>query len=528
MPRTSSRRPTSTLAGDLEPTCADPKLPPLLWLRLHVGRRLTTLHRQHLGTRMRDAGLEISLYREALPEASSAALASMLLGRHTSPTQAAQRAERLLRVQEALNTLDPIDREVLALRHFEQLSRAETAEVLGISQEAAAKRYFRALKRLKDVLASMPGGLGGDLSHVHEHAVPPITGCSTSWPRSSPRGIRRGERPSLQEYIDRCPELADEIRELFPALVEVEQAEEDQPARPAPERRSPLPPPAPGGRLPDPPRGRPGRHGRGLRGRAGLARPPRGAEGPARQVSQDRKTLERFRREARSAAQLHHTNIVPVFEVGKDGEVSYYAMQFIQGQGLDVVIDELAHQRQNSGHGSAAHVAAEEQRPGRPGTTQAREDASTYPAGPASLPVRDRTEALAASLRAHQVSRMARSLVTGTFAAEIVEPARTGSASGLTATGCRIPGPAARRACQTEEPVRPRTVDSRIPRDLETIVLKSIDKDPDRRYPTADAMAEDLRRYLDDEPVLARRTTALEQMPGGRGTIRESPSSGRC
>jgi len=146
------------VARDLDAYLADPKLPPLLWLRLHVGRRLTTLHRQHLGTKMRDAGMEISLYRDALPEASSAALASMLLGKHTSPTQAALRAERLLRVQEALNTLDPIDREVLALRHFEQLSRPETAEVLGISQEAGAKRYFRALKRLKDVLSAMPGG----------------------------------------------------------------------------------------------------------------------------------------------------------------------------------------------------------------------------------------------------------------------------------------------------------------------------------------------------------------------------------
>jgi RNA polymerase sigma-70 factor (ECF subfamily) len=150
------------LAGDLEAYRADPKLPPLLWMRLHVGRRLTMLHRQHLGAKMRDAGMEISLYRDALPEASSAALASMLLGKHTSPTQAAQRAERLLRVQEALNTLDPIDREILALRHFEQLSRSETAEVLGISQEAGAKRYFRALKRLKDVLSAMPGG-GEDL-----------------------------------------------------------------------------------------------------------------------------------------------------------------------------------------------------------------------------------------------------------------------------------------------------------------------------------------------------------------------------
>ena len=106
------------VSHDLDAYLADPKLPPLLWLRLHVGRRLTTLHRQHLGTKMRDAGMEISLYRDALPEASSAALASMLLGKHTSPTQAALRAEKLLRVQEALNTLDPIDREVLALSAF--------------------------------------------------------------------------------------------------------------------------------------------------------------------------------------------------------------------------------------------------------------------------------------------------------------------------------------------------------------------------------------------------------------------------
>jgi RNA polymerase sigma-70 factor (ECF subfamily) len=106
------------VARDLDAYLADPKLPPLLWLRLHVGRRLTTLHRQHLGTKMRDAGREISLYQDALPQASSAALASMLLGRHTPPSQAARRADRMPRVEEALNSLDPIDREVLALRHF--------------------------------------------------------------------------------------------------------------------------------------------------------------------------------------------------------------------------------------------------------------------------------------------------------------------------------------------------------------------------------------------------------------------------
>jgi RNA polymerase sigma-70 factor (ECF subfamily) len=139
----------------------DPKLPPFLWLRLIVAERMSVAHRQHLGAKMRDAAREVSLYREALPQASTAALASMLLGRLTSPTQAAQRAERLLRVQEALNSLDPIDREVLALRHFEQLNRAEAAQALGISEEAGAKRYIRALKRLKDVMAKMPGGLEG-------------------------------------------------------------------------------------------------------------------------------------------------------------------------------------------------------------------------------------------------------------------------------------------------------------------------------------------------------------------------------
>jgi RNA polymerase sigma-70 factor (ECF subfamily) len=81
----------------------------------------------------------------------------MLLGQLTSPTHAAERAERMLRMQEALNSLDPIDREMLALRHFEQLTRAEASQVLGIRQEAGAKRYFRAVKRLKEVLATMPG-----------------------------------------------------------------------------------------------------------------------------------------------------------------------------------------------------------------------------------------------------------------------------------------------------------------------------------------------------------------------------------
>jgi RNA polymerase sigma-70 factor (ECF subfamily) len=139
----------------------NPRMPLFLWLRLVVGERLSKVHRHHLGAQARDAGREVSLYRDAVPQASSAALAAQLLGKHTSPTQAVLRAERLLRLQEALNSLDPIDREILALRQLEELSRAETAQVLGIEESAAAKRYIRALKRLRETLADMPGGLEG-------------------------------------------------------------------------------------------------------------------------------------------------------------------------------------------------------------------------------------------------------------------------------------------------------------------------------------------------------------------------------
>jgi RNA polymerase sigma-70 factor (ECF subfamily) len=149
------------LSKRLESYLNDPKLPLFLWLRLVVSDRLAMVHRHHLGTQMRDAAQEVSLYRDPLPRASSAALVSMRLGRLTSPSSAAVRAEQILQIQEAVNSLDPLDREIVALRHFEQLSRAETAEVLGITEQAGAKRYIRALSKLKKVLAAMPGGLEG-------------------------------------------------------------------------------------------------------------------------------------------------------------------------------------------------------------------------------------------------------------------------------------------------------------------------------------------------------------------------------
>jgi RNA polymerase sigma-70 factor (ECF subfamily) len=135
------------------------RMPFYLWLRFLVGQRILDSHRRHLGAQARDAYREVSLYRGPMPEASSAAIAAQLIGRQTSPSQAAIRAERKLRLQEALNRMDPIDREVLVLRHYEQLTNNEAALVLGLDKSAASKRYARALIRLKDLLAEMPGGL---------------------------------------------------------------------------------------------------------------------------------------------------------------------------------------------------------------------------------------------------------------------------------------------------------------------------------------------------------------------------------
>ena len=128
-----------------------------VWLRALTGQRLIDLHRQHLGAKMRDAGQEVSLHRGALPQALSASLARQLLTGLTSPTQAAVRAKMQLQLQDALNSMDPIDREVVVLRHFEELNNIETAAVLGIESSAASKRYLRAIRRLKAILDQVPG-----------------------------------------------------------------------------------------------------------------------------------------------------------------------------------------------------------------------------------------------------------------------------------------------------------------------------------------------------------------------------------
>lgn len=134
----------------------NPEVPFFLWLRQMTGLKLAEYHRRHLGTQMRDADREVSIYRGALPEANSMSLAAHLLGQLTSPSQAAIKAEMRIKLQEALNSMDPLDREVIALRHFEQLSGDETAEVLGLSKTGTSSRYVRAINRLRKSLSQFP------------------------------------------------------------------------------------------------------------------------------------------------------------------------------------------------------------------------------------------------------------------------------------------------------------------------------------------------------------------------------------
>jgi WD40 repeat protein len=455
---------------------------------------------------------------------------------------------------------------------------------------------------------------------------------------------RRGEKPSLQEYIDRCPDLAPEIREMFPALAEVERVEGDARA----DNFQPTPPASALSELRDYRIVRKiGRGGMGvvyeaeqisLGRRVALKVLPRHVVG-------DRKALERFRREAKAAARLHHTNIVPVFEVGHEDSVTFYTMQFIHGQGLDQVIDELARLRSPDGSSDPdgdARIAgqlgtevgisgspagggraprrgqvAESVLSGRLGSdrlnwptrvaTAATEKGATEPIDPPPIlfdssvlnrhELGSRPPAADGSISAvlpggtavsmvessvsrqpffRSVAQIGRQVAQGLAHAHSrgiihrdIKPSNLlldtagivwitdfglakAEEDGLTASGDilgtfrymspeRFRGEGDARAdiyalgltlyelltlkpafdtgdrltlierIKSDEPARPRLLDGRIPRDLETIVLKAIEKDPKERYTSADAMADDLRRFLDDEPILARRTSVAER-----------------
>lgn len=124
-----------------------------MWLRLIVGQTLADVHRRHLGTLSRDANRE----RSPAAASSSSAMSSWLLGHLTSPSQAMLRKELTEQLETALGSMSELDREVLVLRHFEELTNLETARVLKLTEQAASIRYVRAIKRLQHVLKAIPG-----------------------------------------------------------------------------------------------------------------------------------------------------------------------------------------------------------------------------------------------------------------------------------------------------------------------------------------------------------------------------------
>jgi len=138
-----------------------PAVSTFVWLRTMTLQTLTRVHRRHLGAKMRTAAVEVSLHRKHDTPGTSISLAARLAGNLTSPSQAAIREEMRQTLHTAFESMDPIDREILALRHFEDLGNGEVAEILGIGKTAASNRYVRALKRLKQILAKASEGRDG-------------------------------------------------------------------------------------------------------------------------------------------------------------------------------------------------------------------------------------------------------------------------------------------------------------------------------------------------------------------------------
>jgi eukaryotic-like serine/threonine-protein kinase len=415
---------------------------------------------------------------------------------------------------------------------------------------------------------------------------------------------RRGERPSLTEYTEKYPDLAKEIRDLFPALVFVERfGTVDAAARGACQAASPqahaIPEQLGDFRI----LREVGRGGMGIVYEAfqeSLGRHVALKVLPYQRLT-DPQSLERFRREARAAARLHHTNIVPVFGIGEHAGLPFYAMQFIHGRGLETVLEELRRLRAgdvrpavvsfDAGRQMSVTVAnglltgqfatvsfsgaVENLGTARPAASHAdRPDPGGETTNGSSAAVRSSrgdteyyrsvarigvqlADALAYS---HQQGVLHRDIkpsnllldtggaiwitdfglakddsdidltapgeIVGTLRYMAPERFRGKSdarsdiyAAGMTLYELLTLEPAFKgsdraslmSSISRDEPPRPRKVDSAVPRDLETVVLKTIAKEPAARYQSANELADDLRRFLADRPVHVRRISASER-----------------
>lgn len=136
-------------------------MPFFLWVRFLAAQKLTQMHRRHLGAVQRDARRELPDALRAAPGATTATLAGALMSSGVTPSEVAMRVEDETRLAKVLDELRELDREVLALRHFEGLSNAEVATLLGIEASAASRRYVRALARLQERLRFAQHGDGG-------------------------------------------------------------------------------------------------------------------------------------------------------------------------------------------------------------------------------------------------------------------------------------------------------------------------------------------------------------------------------
>jgi RNA polymerase sigma-70 factor (ECF subfamily) len=134
----------------------DPSVAVFVWLRGIALDTLIHVHRRHLA-QMRDAGREVSLHERPAPQVSSISLAGWLIADLTSPSHAAMRDEVTETIEKIIDAMDPVDREILILRHFEQLTNDEVASIIGVKKAAASRRYMRALKRLREAIETIPG-----------------------------------------------------------------------------------------------------------------------------------------------------------------------------------------------------------------------------------------------------------------------------------------------------------------------------------------------------------------------------------